>query len=269
MDKNQIIEKFATNPEHKIMLSHIYDLALRRDDRNVLTASNFMSDNESALTESFLRSISAENYIIYGGYNDAERKIAVFLPDYYTDEDVYNAPMLAEICYVTVSVNKYQAKSADISHRDVLGTLMGFGIERNSIGDIVVDGGFAVFIIKSKLAEFIKENLVKIGRYQVDLCVYDCYNVLPSHDYETFFDTVASMRLDAVVASVFKLSRGSASESISRGIVSINGAVCTKQYVTVKEGDKITLRGKGKAKIDKLEGMSKKGRIRFVYNRYK
>ena len=54
MDKNQIIEKFATNPEHKIMLSHIYDLALRRDDRNVLTASNFMSDNESALTESFL-----------------------------------------------------------------------------------------------------------------------------------------------------------------------------------------------------------------------
>lgn len=269
MDKNQLIDRFASNSEQRILLSHIYDLALRRNDRNILTVSNFMSEVDCVLTDNFLRSASTQNYLIFGGYNESVRKVAVFLPDYYAEEDVITTPSLAEISFITATVNKFQAQSADISHRDVLGSLMGLGIERDFIGDIVAEGSFAVFIVKSRLAEFIKENLVKIGRYQVELCVYDRYNVVPSQDYETGFDTVASMRLDAVVSAIFKLSRTSASEAISGGIVSINGTVITKQDAIVKEGDKITLRRKGKAKIERLDGVSKKGRIRFVFNLYK
>ena len=269
MDKTQLITKFSSNYEQKILLSHIYDLAQRRDGRNILTSSNFLSESDCNLVDSFLKAISCKNYMQYGGYSEAERRICIFLPDYYTADDVISTPMLAEINYITIKVNKYEASKADISHRDVLGSLMGLGIERDSVGDIIAEGDSAVFVVKSALSEFIKDNLIKVSRYGVDITVSESYEIKPKLDYETGYDTVASMRLDAVVSSIFKLSRSSASEYISAGLVSVNGSICTKPDNIIKEKDKLSLRGKGKAVIDRLDGTSKKGRIRFVYLKYK
>ena len=269
MERTQLINKFSSNNEHKILLSHIFDLAQRRDGRNILTVSNFMSETECNIVDSFLKAISCKNYMLYGGYNESERRFCIFLPDYYTENDIISTPTIADINYITLKVNKFEASKADISHRDVLGSLMGLGIERDSIGDIIAQGDSAVFVVKSALSEFIKDNFIKVSRYCVDIEVLDSYEIKPRLDYETGYDTVASMRLDAVASSIFKLSRSSASEYICAGLVFVNGNVCAKPDHILKEKDKLSLRGKGKAVIDRLDGTSKKGRIRFVYLKYK
>lgn len=269
MDKTQLIDRFSSKPEQRILLSHIYDLMLRRNDRNIITVSEFISEVDCYAVNAFLNACSCQDFMLFGGYDGAERKCAVFLPEYFTPEDVVSTPSLAEMTFVSASVSKFDASSADISHRDVLGSLMGLGIERDSIGDIIADGDRAVFLIKSKLAEFIKNDLTKISRYNVNIELFDNYDITPKIDYTEDSDTVASMRLDAVASSVFSISRTSASDAVSAGLVTVNGTQVSKPDMTVNEGDKLTLRGKGKAVIVKLDGFSKKGRIRFIFRKYK
>lgn len=268
MDKNRLIDRFAASEEQRIMLSHIYDLMVRANDRNIITASRFLSEAERASAEGFLRVAGSNDWLFYGGYDGAERRCAVFLPEYLTEDDVKETPSLCEITYVKASVSKFDREDADISHRDVLGSLMGLGIERDSVGDILASGGEAVFVVKTALAKFIRDNLAKISRYPVDVTLYDSYSIIPKQDFITDSDTVASMRLDAVISSVFSVSRGTASDAVSSGLVSINGVSASKPDRIVNEGDKLTFRGKGKVVIDTVGGLTKKGRIRFTFKKY-
>ena len=269
MNKTEIINKISSDPEQRILLSHVFDLCERRDSRNIITASDFISEPDAHAAEILINTVKADNFTFFGGYADAERKCVVFLPDYYTEDDINDEPSLCDISYVKVAVDKFNASSADFSHRDVLGSLMGLGIERDLIGDIVAEGGQAVFAVKSKIVPFITENLVKISRYPVGIDVFDKYEMTPKQDFSAGSDTVASMRLDAVVSSIFSISRSAASDAVSGGLVGVNGMPVTKSDRSVGEGDKLSLRGKGKAVIDSVGGFSKKGRIRFSYRRYR
>lgn len=269
MDKTEIINKYSSDAEQRVLLGHIYDLWSARNDRNIIRTSDFLSEKDIYAAKAMLKVIHAADYLIYGGYTDAERCCVIFLPDYFTADDVVETPSIAELTYVRVSVSKFDAASASITHRVVLGSLMALGIERNTVGDIVTDGKSAVFLVKTKLSDFIKTNLDRVGRYSVEVEVLERCEISPSTDFEEQSDTVASMRLDAVISGVFKISRSNASELICGGLVTVNGVSNAKPDSEVKVGDKLTLRGKGKAVIDRLEGTSKKGRIRFVFRRYK
>ncbi len=269
MNKTEIINKISSDPEQRILLSHIFDICERRNGRNVITSSDFMSEPDAHLAEILINTVKAENYMFFGGYDDAERKCVIFLPDYFTENDVKDEPSLCHIAYIKVAVDKFNEKSASFSHRDVLGSLMGLGIERHLIGDILADGGQAVFAVKSKIVPFITENLTKISRYPVSVAAFDKYEMTPKQDFVTDSDTVASMRLDAVISSVFSVSRSAACDAINGGLVSVNGISVTKPDRLVNEGDKLALRGKGKAVIDSVGGFSKKGRIRLSYRKYR
>ncbi len=269
MNKTEIINKISSDPEQRVLLSHIFDLCERRNDRNIITSSDFMSEPDASLAEILINTVKADNYVFFGGYDGAERKCVIFLPDYFTEHDVTDEPSLCDIAYIKASVDKFNENDANFSHRDVLGSLMGLGIERHLIGDIVTDGGQAVFTVKIKISPFINENLIKISRYPVTITVYEKYEMTPKQDYVSDSDTVASMRLDALISSVFSVSRNTASDAINGGLVSVNGIIVTKPDRTVNEDDKLSLRGKGKAVIDSVGGFSKKGRIRFSYRKYK
>ena len=269
MDKTTLVERFASTAEQKVLYSHLLDLMLRAENRNVVMTSGFMTEAETSGADGLLRAAGCRQYGFFGGYPEAERKCAVFLTDYCDAEAVAEMPSLAELVYVEAKVNKFDEGKADFSHRDVLGSLMGLGIEQDVIGDIMTDGGTAVIIAKASIADFLRENLTKIGRYAVTVTVHEHYAITPKRDFEEGFDTVASLRLDAVASSIFKTSRGVAADAIGGGLVTVNGIAVTKSDMTVREGDKIALRGKGKAVLDKTDGFSKKGRIRFSFRRYR
>ncbi len=269
MDKTTLVERYASTPEQKILYSHLLDLMLRAENRNVVTVSGFLTEAEASGAEGLLRAAGCRDVLFFGGYPEAERKCAVFLTDYCDAEAVQEMPSLAELIFVEAKVNKFDEGEANFSHRDVLGSLMGLGIERDVIGDIMAEGGTAVMVAKSSIADFLKDNLTKIGRYRVGVILHDTYDIVPKTDFLEGYDTVASLRLDAVTASIFKTSRGMAVDAIGGGLVTVNGVVVTKADLTVKEADKIAFRGKGKAVVDALDGLSKKGRIRFRYRRYR
>jgi len=268
MDKTALVDRYAATPEQRIQYSHLLDLMLRAENRNVVTVSGFLSEAEAAGAEGLLHAAGCRQFLLYGGYPEAERRCAVFLTDYCDADAVMTMPSLAEMVYVEAKVNKFDEGQAAFSHRDVLGSLMGLGIERDVVGDILAEGGQAVMVVKSSIAPFLQENLTKIGRYRVEVTLHDSYEVQPKRDFIEGYDTVASMRLDAVTASIFKLSRGSAADAIGGGLAAVNGVAVTKPDLAVKAGDKISLRGKGKAVVDAVEGLSKKGRIRFRFRKY-
>lgn len=264
MDKNILIQKYSESAEDKVKFAHILDLALKREQRNILTSSSFLNESERAKVELMLKEGGISDYVFWGGYQEAERVCVFFLPDYMEKESLN----LSTLKLFFAEVDKFN-KDAVFSHRDVLGSLMALGIERESVGDIVADIGKAHFFIKEKVSPFVIENLNKIGRYPVTLKTLSTIDFEKKNDFEELYDTVASLRLDAVVASVYSLSRSSATDAILSGIVSVNGITKKKTDSEIKEGDKITLKGQGKRELIKIDGLSKKGRIRINYLKYK
>lgn len=268
MDKNSLLSRFAESTEEKTVLSHILDLAQRSWSRSTVESGSFLSNSLKMRANEMLCLAGYKNYFFFGGFEGAERTCPVFFTEYCTEEMIKATPTLAELTYVRAELDKFN-KGAEISHRDVLGSLMGLGIERDSVGDISVNEGFALFVVKEAIAPFIAEELTKIGRYPVTVTLHEYLKLERHEDFEEGFDTVASLRLDAVVASLFSTSRSVSAEAIEAGLVAINGAMAKKCDSTVSEGDKISFRGRGRAELEKIDGLSKKGRTRILYKRWK
>ena len=268
MDKNTIIAHYSESNEEKGILSHILDLAERSRQRSTVESGSFLSEALKMRADAMLSHVGYSDYFFFGGYDGAERTCAVFLTDYCGVEEIAESPSLAEVVFIKAELDRYN-RAAEISHRDVLGSLMGLGIERDAVGDIVVENGTAIFCVKESIAPFIKESLCKISRYPVSATVYQKLEIHRSETAEECFDTVASLRLDAVTASLFSTSRSISAEAITAGLVAVNGVTAKKTDMTVSEGDKISYRGHGKAELEKIDGLSKKGRTRILFKKWK
>lgn len=267
MDKNSLVRTFAENEEEELVFSHILDLAERSWSRSTVEAGNFLSDSQRMRAEKMLTAGGYHDFFFFGGYPDAERTCAVFCTEYCDETTIKENPSLAEIGFIKSELDKFN-KDAELSHRDVLGSLMGLGIERDAVGDITLGEGFAVFAVKEAISPFVM-GLERIGRYPVKTTSVDNSEMKRVDDFEECFDTVASLRLDAVVASLFSTSRSIATEGIEAGLVTLDGVVCKKVDTAVIEKNKISFRGKGRAEIEKLDGLSKKGRVRILFKRWK
>ena len=163
-----------------------------------------------------------------------------------------------------------------LTHRDYLGSLLALGLDREVTGDILVrgpdekTGGGADIIVETGVAEFIEMNYNKAGHTNLTV------EILPIDALDTGLvnivekrDTVASLRLDNIVSSAFAVSRSKAAEAIRRGIVSVNSVECLKVDQIIEEGDRVTLRGKGKIALAEVGGRSRKDRIIVTFNLYK
>ena len=159
--------------------------------------------------------------------------------------------------------------SRELTHRDNQGSLVGLGIRRELLGDILVREDGADIIALADIAEFILMNYYKAGRTNLSLSQHTISElIVPQQKRTTITDTVASLRLDSVIASAFGLSRGKAAEAIGRGIVFVNHVEVTKPDFQVSEGDKLTLRGKGKACLLEVGGRSRKDRQYITIEKY-
>lgn len=268
MDKNSIIAHYAENNEEKSIFSHILDLAERSRQRSTVESGSFLSDSMRMRASEMLLRMGYSEHFFFGGYDGAERTCPVFYTDYCDEEMICDNPLLAGIVYIKAELDRYN-RGAEISHRDVLGSLMGLGIERDSVGDIIVENGRAVFVVRDSIAPFINESLCKISRYPVSITIFEKLEMHRNEDAEECFDTVASLRLDAVTASLFSTSRSVSADAITAGLVAVNGVTAKKTDLTVSEGDKISYRGHGKAELEKIDGLSKKGRTRILYKKWK
>ena len=218
----------------------------------------FLTSSEVAEVEKFSKKFTTR-YSFFGGYDQAERLIFGAFPEWCEEEN-----QLFPITPIT-----FTYRECDIlSHRDFLGALMSLGLTRETVGDILVEKGRAVAFLNSDIADFVLSQLDKVAR--VGVKVEKGYNMpLPNMSgFEEITSTVASPRLDCVVASLCGSSRAQAEELILNSAVLVNSVCVTKTVKTVMQGDKITIRKKGKFIIESLSQKTKKNRVILIAKKY-
>ena len=260
MDKSTIIAKTAQEPEDRLLLAKVLDKYEQSQRKNIPAATLFLSPREQQLVQALLNAAGVRSGdVLDGGSEAAGRKIAVFLPDWAED---------AERELVFLRALFHGADSA-LTHRDILGSLMGLGVERDRLGDILVSPHSADIIAAPSLRDFFLREWTEAGR--VKLTVAEIAReelLLPQVQVKVLRDTVSSLRLDAVAAAAFSISRGKAAELIAAGRVNLDHVPCLKPDKPVAEGAVLTARGFGKAKLKEVGGLSKKGRTGITIERY-
>ena len=260
MDKNAIIAKCTQEPEDRLLLARVWDKYEQTERRNIPSATVFLSPRERQLAQAMLNAAGVRSgYLFDGGYEGAERTVLLFLPGWAEE------PAGDELVFLRASFHGGES----LTHRDILGSLMGLGVVRERVGDILVSPHSADIVAAPPLREFflrewdqagrVKLTVTEIGREA--LCV-------PQTQVKVIRDTVSSLRLDAVTATAFSMSRGRAAELIAAGKVSLDHVPCLKGDKPVGEGAVITARGLGKAKLAGVGGLSKKGRTGITVERY-
>lgn len=190
-----------------------------------------------------------------------ERKMAGFFPKNFS----YDISFPIIIIEVKPLNNKF---SDSLNHRDFLGALMNLGIERHLLGDILIKDNTAYIFAVKRMGEFICEGLTKIKHTSVSARLCDKYYFDYTPSYKEEKGSVASRRLDGIIAFAFNMSRNDASLFISSGKVFVNSVEITSKSHTLKYGDIVSVRGKGRFIFDEITNMTKKGRYYIKIRKY-
>lgn len=242
------------------------DLKRIADNRTIPAFSDFLNSNELNLLYDMQTEIPRGMVRTFGGYEYAERQMAMFLPDAFFVESLIEASSYPiEVLEIKPLSKKF---AEDLNHRDILGSLMNLGIERSLIGDILVSENQTYVFCHKRIAEYICDNLFRIRHTQVHVFQSELSNFKYEPRFEEIHGSVASIRLDSVLAAAFKKSRSIANAAITAGSVYVNSRLNQNPSYNVKEGDVISFRGNGKFIFESSGGQSKKGKTYITIKKF-
>ena len=245
--------------ELQILRKRFKELNQRSYNRGVYTYSDFLGMHEqTVLYEEMKYGIQ-----LHGGYPDAERCVAVFGN---SDDLGYEPTLPVQLIEISPLSQKF---SDDLTHRDFLGSLMGLGIKRETLGDIIISGNKGYLFCLDSIGQYIIDNLTKVRHTSVSCSFTDSLPVdaLPKPKESVII--VQSMRLDGLVSAVYNMSRSKSSALVDGEKVFINGRLSKSSSKPVETGDIVSVRGHGRFKILDILGDTRKGRIRIKCEIYK
>lgn len=264
MDRARLIASCAESEEDRVLLARVLERMTQGDTRGIPTVTCFLSPREQVLAERVLRGSGLTAFRFFGGAPAAERCVCAWLPDWCGEDwlEGGDGPL-------TVFRASFYERD-NLTHRDFLGSLMGSGVKRETVGDIYVSQGSCDFLVLKEIAPYIRQNLLSAGRTKLSLTEIPLSELnVPAQETQTIQDTVATLRLDSVIASGFRMARGKASALIEAGRASLNHLPCLKPDKAVAEGDVISLQGHGKLRLETVRGNTKKGRVAITLERYR
>lgn len=223
--------------------------------------SVFLTEQEKITATKILNDYKFNNYLFFGGSNDCDREMLGVFAEY-LEPDMEEFP----ICGIKILLTDKNIET--ISHRDYLGALMALQIKRDVIGDIFCFDNYGVVFVKEPIKEFILSNLDKIGKTRVKLSIINGLELENTRKFIELKGTVSSLRMDCVVAFLISKSRNNASEIIKAGLVTVNSIVLTNVSKSLKSGDIITIRGKGKFILGDDIKLTKKERLFITVNQF-
>lgn len=235
-------------------IKRIEDLADRCERQSVITSTGFLTPAEQYELRPWAAQRTDISLLLSGGQEGCERQCAFFLPFWLMPEDFDPAEYIHAV--------RIEAHFGEPAHRDYMGAALGLGIQREWLGDFRIDGTTAYVFCLPSVEKLLLDELDKVGR--VGVKTFSCALTEvpgPERKVKKLSFTVKSPRLDAVVGSMFGLSRTAAAELIRLGAASLNYAVCDKVDAAVAEGDVLSLRGHGKGTITAFGGRSRKDRL--------
>lgn len=238
------------------MQKRFEELSSRAAQRYYTAFSDFLTMEE----QSELLSLRLESpFKLFGGYEGAERCVAAF------GEDCENA--VFPISYI--KIEPVAKKFADkLTHRDFLGSLMNLGIKRETLGDILIKDNTGYLMCLDTVADFIANDLTRVKHTSVKCNAVSALPEGMQSEPQEQEEIVASLRIDVLTAAVYNLSRNAVKELFNQRKILVNSALCENFSFIPKEGDVISVRGKGRFKYGETLGKTKKGRLivqLFVY----
>jgi len=259
--------------EQRLFYARLDDL-MKRADGGYISHSAFLSPSEAFRAEKhFALKGNKDRICFFGGYASAQRKQIFLLPEYIPPFDDENMlfDALAEDLYDAIKALRITGSGfRALSHRDYMGSILSFGIERETLGDIcVLDDHTAIVFCTAEVEKYLLAVMEGVGNDKVKLESIRVDRNMPStQKYQAFTDTVASDRLDCVVASVCNIAREKGQNLIRGGFVEHNYEQAEKIDARVSAGDIISARGYGKFIIRDISQTTKKGRIRLLADKY-
>ena len=238
------------------MQKRFEELSSRAAQRYYTAFSDFLTMEE----QSELLSLRLESpFKLFGGYEGAERCVAAFGEDCENDD--------FPISYI--KIEPVAKKFADkLTHRDFLGSLMNLGIKRETLGDIIIKDNTGYLMCLDTVADFIADDLTRVKHTSVKCNAVSALPEGMQSEPQEQEEIVASLRIDVLTAAVYNLSRNAVKELFNQRKIFVNSALCENFSLIPKEGDVISVRGKGRFKYGETLGKTKKGRLivqLFVY----
>ena len=248
--------------DEQILKGRLTDLAKRAYTQNIYTYSNFLSPAELAVFEDIRNEISYISWELYGGNELCERQMVGFGSE---EEFGY----LGEFPICVIKVTPLLAKFSDsLNHRDFLGALMHLGIERDTLGDILIKDNTAYIFCLERIADYICDELTKVKHTNVKCEKTDVDIPALTPTLEDVEFPVASLRLDGIIASLLKCSRKEALSFFEEKRVTLNGRVTGRNSILLKDGDIFSVRGHGKFIFGHAGGNTRKGKIYVHIRKY-
>lgn len=268
MNKQEILNKYE-NEDDRLLVSKLIDKIEFTQKKNTVENTSFLDMHQRNILEKLLKTLKYNNYVIYGGYDNAERVMIILYPEklemlFHNEQFDYNNIVQA---LRIVLPNEMRGK---YSHRDYLGAIIKVGINREKIGDILVSLDGADIIASKELMEYLKTSLSELTRFHKSLITIENIenlNIVPVRT-EIINVIVPSMRIDSIVSETIRTSRSKIIDVINSERVFVNGELVTKTSKMLKEKDAITVRGKGRFKISKILNSTKKGNLVVEVEKY-
>ena len=267
MDKQLILSKYSKR-EDKLLISKMLDKIELSKSKNKIENTDFLDMYQKHLLEKILKQEKVENYIISGGADSAERNTIIFYPEKLKIVAETNYKKILPI--VCIRINLPKEMYGKYFHRDYLGGLMKLGIKREKVGDIFVFYDGADILILDEISKFLLNNISSLTRFSKSkIEKISLENIRKKEiNKEEVKIISSSMRLDCIISELLKTSRGKAEEVIKEQRVFVNFENVDKLTKQIKENDLITIRGKGRFEIARIEGTTRNDRIKLIINKY-
>ncbi|QDR80701.1 RNA-binding protein [Sporomusa termitida] len=245
------------------LAARLLDLAEATLKNRKYKISEFLDPYGQSIAETIAAHYNRLTLETNGGYPGAERMKAAFVD---TEFLAYAGALDYSISCLSV---QWDSRYCRLSHRDVLGALMGLGIKREMLGDIIMGGEHCYIMADTNMAAYIAQNLAEVGQAAVAVAQASLADIPAKEEkIKEIRSTVASLRLDAVAASGFGTSRTRMAEDIAAAKVKINWQDAKSPAQAVKVGDVISMRGRGRVEVLEVPGQTKKGRYSVLLRRF-
>lgn len=253
MDSN-ILQHFRKDEEPLISQLSDYIMQAENEYRPILT--HFLNPREQYIAQSLIHKNQDVKVSFSGGYENAERKRAIFYPSYYeVQDDDFNLELI---------MVKYPVKFTSLTHGQILGTLANSGLDREVIGDIIEQNDTWQFLCEKEVSDYFRLQIDRVGKIKVRLEDAPLDEiVVPELNWQEKMVTSSSLRIDSLVSVTFNISRESSKNLIKAEKVQLNWMTVARPDYEVKYGDILSIRGYGRLRIDDLLGVTRKDKLRI------
>lgn len=266
MDKQKLLNQYSRDKESRNFFAQSLDKL--EQSRHCPSATGFFSPEEQADFSGLLQQIHNPLHLWLGGFPQAVRNICYFPADW--QEDLSQEELQEELIESEYPLTFLEGQcGTSVNHRDVLGSIMGLGLSRRKIGDIYTEDKLCQVVVLPETAGILLSQWESVGRGNVSLREIPYTELrVPELRTKDIYGTVASLRLDSLVATGFSLSRSKASTLIIQGKILVNHREVGKVDFLLSQGDLLSCRGLGNCKLLEVGGQSRKGRIQVTMAKY-